>query len=87
VGRNPIKWVIVAAYAAGTAAALAASMVLTIDQVIVHIIDGRGLGPTAGSVMFFIFAFVVGGAFDALRRYDREASYSLIPVARARSLG
>jgi class 3 adenylate cyclase len=71
-GGYLISWVVLAAYAGGLTGALAASVALTIEQVVVHVVDGRGLIPTGGSVVFFVFAVVVGWAFDALRRYDRE---------------
>lgn len=52
--------------------ALAAAVLLTVEQVVVHLLDGRGLIPTAGSVIFFVFALIVGWAIDALRASDVE---------------
>ncbi len=80
-GGYLISWVLVAAYGGGLIAALGASVALTIEQVVVHVLDGRGLVPTAGSVIFFIFALIVGWAFDALRLYDhrrRDAEADLV---------
>lgn len=71
-GGYLISWIVLTAYSGGLLLALAASVALTIEQVVVHIVDGRGLTATGGSVVFFIFAVIVGWAFDALRRYDRE---------------
>lgn len=71
-GGYLLSWIMVAAYAGGLIAALGASVVLTIEQVVVHLVDDRGLLPTAGSVMFFIFALVIGGAFDAVRLLDQR---------------
>ncbi len=67
-----ISWIVVAAYGGGLRAALLAATALTIEQIVVHVVDGRGLVPTAGSVVFWVFAIVVGWGFDALRRYDAE---------------
>ena len=71
-GGYLLSWIIVAAYAGGLLAALGASVVLTIEQVVVHVVDDRGILPTAGSVMFFIFALVIGGAFNAVRMLDQR---------------
>ena len=90
-GGYLISWILVAAYAAGTIGALAASVVLTVEQLAVHLVDGRGVVATGGSVIFFIFALIVGWAFDSLRFYDRqrrEAERELVrETARSRSLG
>ena len=67
-----ISWIVVAAYGGGLLGALGASVALTIEQVVVHAVDGRGLIPAAGSVVFFVFAVVIGWAINALRRYDLE---------------
>ncbi len=71
-GGYLISWVLVAAYGGGLIAALGASVALTIEQVVVHVLDGRSLVPTAGTVIFLIFALIVGWAFDALRLYDQR---------------
>jgi signal transduction histidine kinase len=71
-GGYLLSWIVVAAYAGGLLAALAASVVLMVEQGAVHAIDDRGLVPTAGSVMFLVFAIVVGGAFNAVRLLDRR---------------
>ena len=71
-GGYLISWIMVAAYGGGLIAALGASVVLTIEQVVVHVADGRGIVATGGSVIFFIFAIIVGWGFDALRLYDQR---------------
>jgi len=71
-GGYLLSWIVVAAYAGGLIAALGSSVVLMIEQGVVHVVDDRGLVPTAGSVMFLIFAIVVGGAFNAVRLLDRQ---------------
>jgi len=67
-----VSWIVLAAYAGGRVLALVAAVLLTIEQVVVHVADGRGLIPTAGSVIFFIFAIIIGWAVDALRVSDAE---------------
>ncbi len=67
-----VSWIVLAAYAGGRALALAAAVLLTVEQVVVHLVDGRGLIPTAGSVIFFVFALIVGWTTDALRASDAE---------------
>lgn len=84
-GGYLLSWIMVAAYAGGLIAAVGASVVLMIEQIVVHIVDGRGLVPTAGSVMFFVFALVVGGAFDAVRLYDQRRRVAEADLLRERA--
>lgn len=79
-----ISWIVVAAYAGGRALALGAAFMLTIEQVVVHLADDRGLIPTAGSVLFFIFAFIVGWSYDTLRSLDRARSVAVAELDRER---
>jgi signal transduction histidine kinase len=71
-GGYLLSWIMVAAYAGGLIAALAVSVALTIEQIVVHIVDDRGAVGVGGSVIFFIYAVIVGWTFDALRYYDRQ---------------
>lgn len=80
-----ISWIVLAAYAGGRAMALAAAVLLTIEQVLVHVSDGRGLIPTAGSVIFFIFALIVGWTIDALRTSDAERVEAVSALAQERA--
>ncbi len=84
-GGYLISWILVAAYAGGLIAALGASVALTIEQVVVHVVEGRGLVATGGSVIFFIFALIVGWAFDALRSYDRRRRAAEADLGRERT--
>ena len=84
-GGYVISWIMVAAYGGGLIAALGASVVLTIEQVIVHIVDGRGLVAIGGSVTFIIFALIVGWAFDALRLYDHRRRAAETELVRERA--
>jgi signal transduction histidine kinase len=63
---------IVVAYAFDLRATIAASVLLTIEQVLVHEIDGRGVVPAVGSINFVVFAILIGWAFDRLREQERE---------------
>jgi len=71
-GGMPMSWLIVAAYAYGTWGAVPASIVLGVEQVIVHVIEGKGAVSAAGSLVFVVFAVVVGWAFDSLRHAERR---------------
>jgi len=62
-----ISWLAVAAYGGGLAWALVAALLLTVEQVIVHGVDNRGLEGAFGSVVFFVMAILLGWAFDAVR--------------------
>lgn len=66
-GGMPMSWMLVAAYAFGARGAIPASLVLFAEQVVVHVVDDRGVVGAAGSLVFVVFAVVVGWAFDALR--------------------
>lgn len=66
-GGMPMSWMLVAAYGYGLRGALPASLVLGAEQVVVHIVDDRGPVGAAGSIVFVVFAVVIGWAFDALR--------------------
>lgn len=66
-GGMPMSWVVVAGYAGGLRWALPAGVVLGIEQMLLHVVDGRGPLPTAGSVTFVVLALIAGWAFDAWR--------------------
>jgi len=83
-----VSWIVLAAYAGGRLLALAAAVLLTVEQVAIHVADGRGLVATAGSVIFFVFALIVGWTVDALRASDAErvAALSALEQERAASV-
>ena len=66
-GGYLISWLGFTAYAGGLAWTLIAAAALTVEQVIVHEVDDRGMVGTYGSVVFVVFALVLGGAVDAVR--------------------
>ena len=66
-----------AAYAGGRIAALSAAALITAEQIVVHLIDGKGLVATGGSVIFFIFAYVVGWTVDSLRTLDAQRAQAI----------
>jgi signal transduction histidine kinase len=67
----PMSWILVAAYAYGLWGAVPASLLLAVEQVVVHLVDDRGLSGAFGSLVFPVFAIVLGVAFAAVR--SREA--------------
>jgi signal transduction histidine kinase len=80
-----MSWIVLAAYAGGRLMALAAAVLLTVEQVVVHVADGRGPVPTAGSVTFFVFAIIVGWTVDALRASDAERVAALLALEQERA--
>ena len=85
-GGMPMSWLIVAAYAYGFWGAVPASIVLGVEQVLVHIADDKSEVGAAGSLVFLVFAVVVGWGFDALRageRRLRETEQQLVDEQRA----
>lgn len=71
-GGYPMSTCIVTAYGSSMRGALVTATTLAVHQVIVHIIDDRGLVPALGSVVFLVVAIVIGWAFDNLRALDRD---------------
>ncbi len=81
-GGYLLSWLMVAAYVGGTLAALAAAGALIAEQVIVHVIEGKGTVPALGSIGFGIFAFILGVTVDSLRRSDRERRVAVAALER-----
>ena len=71
-GGYPMTWVVVAAYAWGLKVAAYGSLFLVVEQVVIDLAGDRGEIPAAGSITFFVFAVVVGWAFEALRDREKE---------------
>ena len=71
-GGYPMTWVVVAAYAWGLKGAAYGSLFLVVEQVVIDLAGDRGEIPAAGSITFFVFAVVVGWAFEALRDREKE---------------
>lgn len=71
-GGYPMSTLAVTAYAFNFRATLAAAFVLAGEQLVVHIVDGRGVLPAVGSVTFVVFGILLGWAFDNLRLQERR---------------
>ncbi len=71
-GGYPMSTLAVTAYAFNLRMALVAAGVLAANQVVVHAIDDRGVLPAVGSVVFVVFAIMLGWAFDNLRSQERS---------------
>ncbi len=87
-GGMPMSWMLVAAYGYGLRGAVPASLVLGAEQVVVHVLDDRGPVGAAGSIVFIVFAVVIGWAFDALRLAavrQLEAEEQLLDEQRTRA--
>lgn len=86
-GGYPMSGILVAAYAGGMLASLGLATLLTTEQVTVHLVDGRGLVATGGSVIFFIFAVIIGWTFDTLRASDaaRRTAETALEEERTRT--
>ncbi len=79
-GGYPISWLAVAAFAGGMRLAIAASFVLTAEQVIGFILTDRTLLQTTGALVFIVYAVIFGWTIDTLRRNDalrQEADLAL----------
>jgi signal transduction histidine kinase len=70
-GGYPMSALAVVAYGYGLRGALQASFLLAGEQFLLHIVDGRGRVPAAGSVTFIVFSILIGWAFDQLRSQQR----------------
>ena len=84
-GGMPMSWILVAAYAYGFWGALPASIPLGIEQVIVHFVDGKSAVSAAGSLVFIVFAAILGMAFDALRNVESRRIEAQAQLAEERS--
>lgn len=84
-GGYLIAWIVLAAYGGGRLWALGGAVLLTIEQVAVHVVDGKGLVATGGSVVFFIFAYVVGWTTDSLRQLSAERTAALDALEEERA--
>jgi signal transduction histidine kinase len=70
-GGYPMSTLAVTAYAFNLRMTLVTAGVLAVHQAVVHDLDGRGLLPAVGSVVFIVFAIMLGWAFDNLRSQER----------------
>lgn len=87
-GGMPMSWIVVAAYALGMRGSLLVSLILAGEQVVVHIVDDRGLTGELGSLVFPVFGIALGSAFDRLRHSERlrvAAELELVEEQRERA--
>lgn len=71
-GGFPISWIAVAAYGGGLAWALPASFVLMAQQAVLHLQSGRSAVAAAGSIVFVVYAVILGSLISIVRNSDRE---------------
>lgn len=84
-GGMPISWIVSAAYVGGFRYALPASIVMAAQQIAIHVIDDRGVSGAAGSLVFPVFAIVVGLLFDTSRETERAREEAMSQLAEARN--
>ena len=70
-GGYPLSTIAVTAYAFNMNMALITSGVVAAHQVVVHVVDDRGAVAAVGSVVFPVFAVIIGWGFDKLRSQER----------------
>lgn len=83
-GGYPMSTLAVAAYGMGLRGSLTASILLGIEQAILHLVDDRGLIPAVGSIVFIVFALILGWAFDTLRSTSDKLNEAHVAQARHR---
>jgi signal transduction histidine kinase len=71
-GGYPVSTLAISAYRYGLRGALFSSIVLTAEQAVVHLVDGRSFVGLVGSIVFIVFAVILGAGFDALRAQERR---------------
>lgn len=70
-GGWPGSWLFMVAFAASLRWTMAAGVLLLVVHVGLHLAHDLPAGRTAGTFQFIALAFVIGWAFDSLRRRDR----------------
>ena len=81
-GGYPISTIAVAAYGGGLAWALPASLVLMVQQAVLHIQSGRSAVAAIGSIVFLVYAFIFGYLISAIRGTDVERRRTEARLAR-----
>lgn len=79
-GGYPISWLAVAAFAGGIRLAIAAAVILAVQQTIGFLLTGRSMVAVTGALVFLVYAVIFGWTIDTLRRNDalrREAELAL----------
>jgi signal transduction histidine kinase len=71
-GGYPISWIAVAAYGGGLAWALPASLILGAQQAILLLQSGRSAVAAVGSIVFIVYALILGYLFSMIRTSDLE---------------
>lgn len=82
-GGYPMSSIVVGAYAGGLRIAVVEALVLTAQQVIVHLAAGENVVATLGNVVFVVFAVILGWSVEALRASERERRASQDALDRA----
>ncbi len=71
-GGYPISWMAVAAYGGGLRWAIAASLVIGLQQSVLLLQNGRSAVAAVGSIVFVGYAVIIGWLFGMIRASDRE---------------
>ncbi len=71
-GGYPISWIAVLAYGGGLRWALAGSLLLAGQQAALLLDSGRSMVSAIGSIVFLIYALILGWLFTVIRTSDRD---------------
>lgn len=71
-GGYPISWMGVAAYGGGLRWAVPASLVLMVQQALLLLQNGRTAVAAVGSIVFLVYALIIGWLFTMIRASDRQ---------------
>jgi signal transduction histidine kinase len=83
-GGYPISWIAVLAYGGGLRWAITGSLILAGQQAFLQLESGRSAVAAIGSIVFVIYALMLGWLFGVIRRSDRDRRVTVAELTAER---